>query len=191
MGQSPERTCIGCREVFSKSEVVRIVAGPAGVIVDYREKLPGRAAYVCVNRSCLEKACARDMLSRSLKQKLPAMQSDKLATEIETAVRSKILALLAMAVKAGSLAVGFSAVQDALSKGRVRLLLFAEDISEGTSDKILAAAQGTTVRREKMFSKAEIGATVGREFAGVCAVLEDGFAKAFERECERFKKLAK
>ncbi len=47
MKHQPERTCIGCRGVFEKDEVVRIVAGPSGAVIDYREKLPGRAAYVC------------------------------------------------------------------------------------------------------------------------------------------------
>lgn len=191
MGHSPERTCIGCRAVFSKHEVVRIVAGPGGPVIDYREKLPGRASYVCVSRDCIEKACARGTLARSLKSSIPAPSAEHLAAAIVSAARQKIAALLSMAEKAGALAAGFSAVEDALQKDRVKLLLFAEDVSEGTRDKILHHGETSKKKQMTIFTKAEIGAMVGREFAGVCAIQDAGFADALWNECERVKKLAK
>lgn len=191
MRHSPERTCIGCREVFNKSDVIRIVAGPQGPVVDYREKLPGRAAYVCVNRECIEKACSRDTLARSLKIKVPPVQSAAVIGDILAAIKSRIAGLLSMSAKAGALASGFSAVEDALMKGRAKLLLFADDISEGTRHKVIRSGGNQEVKQMTLFTKTEIGAMVGREFAGVCAVLEEGFAKTIWKECERAKKLAK
>lgn len=191
MGHSPERTCIGCRAVFSKNDVVRIVAGPNGPVVDYREKLPGRASYVCVNRDCIEKACARGALARSLKSSVPSLPAEELAASILAAAKNKIAALLSMAEKAGVLAAGFSAVDDALQKSRVKLLLFADDVSDGTREKVLHQREGSRIQQMTLFTKSEIGAMIGREFAGVCAVQDAGFAKALWKECERVKKLAK
>ncbi len=33
--------------------MIRIAAGPLGIVIDYREKLPGRAAYVCPTVECI------------------------------------------------------------------------------------------------------------------------------------------
>ncbi len=51
-------------------------------------------------------------------------------------IKEKIRALLSIAMKAGKTAAGYSAVQDALEKGRVELLLYAADLSDGTRGKV-------------------------------------------------------
>lgn len=52
----PQRTCIGCRTVIAKRELVRIVRAPEGVVVDTSGKIAGRGAYVHNTRSCWEQA---------------------------------------------------------------------------------------------------------------------------------------
>ena len=52
----PQRTCIGCRSVLSKRELIRIVRTPQGVLVDPTGKVAGRGAYVHNIRSCWEQA---------------------------------------------------------------------------------------------------------------------------------------
>lgn len=52
----PQRTCIGCRSVLAKRELVRVVRTPEGVFVDPTGKAAGRGAYVHNTRSCWEKA---------------------------------------------------------------------------------------------------------------------------------------
>lgn len=52
----PQRTCIGCRTVLAKKELVRIVRTSAGVQLDPSGKAAGRGAYVHNSRSCWEKA---------------------------------------------------------------------------------------------------------------------------------------
>ncbi|MDH4162429.1 MAG: DUF448 domain-containing protein [Nitrospirota bacterium] len=190
MKHQPERTCIGCRNTFPKDQVVRIIAGPQGVVIDYREKLPGRAAYVCAKPACIIQALTRDVLSRALKTRL-AVVPDRGAviTMIADAAQQRILSLLSMAEKAGKLATGSSAVIDALQKKRVLLLLFAEDLSEGTRGNIAAAAGAGIVRMMTMFHKNELGPLLGREAAGVCAILDKGFADAIWNESERVKNL--
>ncbi len=52
----PLRTCIGCRSVLSKKEMIRIVRTPQGILVDPSGKMAGRGAYVHNIRSCWEQA---------------------------------------------------------------------------------------------------------------------------------------
>lgn len=62
----PQRTCVGCRGVGDKRDLVRIVRTPEGVYVDKTGKMQGRGAYLHPRRSCWEKALP-DSLSRALK----------------------------------------------------------------------------------------------------------------------------
>jgi predicted RNA-binding protein YlxR (DUF448 family) len=184
----PQRTCIGCRQVFGKEAVVRIVAGPTGAVIDYREKLPGRAAYVCPRFDCIRKALDRENLSRALHVKTAVPDTDAFIGQLAAAIKEKIRSLLTMAVKAGSLAAGASAVDDALQKGRVEMLLFADDLSEGTRGKLLSGA-ALPARQATLFTRDEMGQMVGRELVGVVGIIEKGFANAVGNEAERLKGL--
>jgi hypothetical protein len=51
----PLRTCLGCKTVKPKKELIRIVRTPVGeVVVDQTGKKSGRGAYICPNTGCLE-----------------------------------------------------------------------------------------------------------------------------------------
>ncbi len=50
----PQRTCVGCRTVMAKRQLVRIVRTVDGVLVDPTGKLAGRGAYLHDKRSCWE-----------------------------------------------------------------------------------------------------------------------------------------
>jgi predicted RNA-binding protein YlxR (DUF448 family) len=75
----PMRTCIECRQVRPKRELVRIVRTPEGNIqIDERGKLSGRGAYVCRTRLCWEQALDGNRLDHALKAKLSAEQRELL-----------------------------------------------------------------------------------------------------------------
>ncbi|HZK42302.1 MAG TPA: YlxR family protein [Clostridia bacterium] len=79
------RTCVGCRGVFPQKQLLRIAGGgEAGVSLDFKQKLPGRGAYLCYNQACLEAARKRQSLQRALKKPLP----DHIWTEIDEAVKA-------------------------------------------------------------------------------------------------------
>jgi predicted RNA-binding protein YlxR (DUF448 family) len=64
----PQRTCIGCREVKHKRELVRVVRTPEGKVrVDLTGKANGRGAYLCKNDSCWQKSLSKGQLARALK----------------------------------------------------------------------------------------------------------------------------
>ena len=62
----PMRQCLGCREMFPKRELVRVVRSPEGQIsLDPVGKKPGRGAYVCPDPECLKKARKARALERA------------------------------------------------------------------------------------------------------------------------------
>lgn len=189
MVHQPERTCIGCRRTFSKGEVVRLVAAPGGVLVDYREKLPGRGAYVCPAEECIGKALSREALRRALRWSSGLPTKDELITAIAEQATEKLRSLVSMAAKAGKLAAGVSAVQDSLEKGRARMLIFARDLAEGSRKKVLQTAARTGISEATLFTRDEMGRVLGRELVGVLAFEDQGFAGAVANEVERLKRL--
>jgi len=75
----PRRTCVACRQVRSKRELVRVVRTPTGgVVVDETGKLNGRGAYLCRQRLCWDKALKQNKLERALKTSLPAESRTRL-----------------------------------------------------------------------------------------------------------------
>ena len=48
----PQRTCIACRQVKAKRELVRIVRTGDSVVIDIHGKKSGRGAYLCKTKIC-------------------------------------------------------------------------------------------------------------------------------------------
>lgn len=67
---APQRTCIVCRTVRPKRELVRLVRTPAGVVVDETGKRSGRGAYICRRRECWENPSVRRKLEHALRTTL-------------------------------------------------------------------------------------------------------------------------
>ena len=66
----PQRMCVGCREMRDKRDLIRIVRVEDGAAFDGTGKKPGRGAYICKNRECLDKAKKSRGLERALKVKI-------------------------------------------------------------------------------------------------------------------------
>lgn len=63
----PQRTCVACRQVRAKSDLVRVVRTPTGQVeVDEAGKAAGRGAYVCRTMQCARNAVTQQKLSRAL-----------------------------------------------------------------------------------------------------------------------------
>jgi uncharacterized protein len=81
----PQRTCVGCRLVQGKRELIRIVRTPEGeVVVDPTGRRNGRGAYVHSTRECLELAVKRGGLERGLKTSLTPETRRALETMAES-----------------------------------------------------------------------------------------------------------
>jgi len=63
----PQRSCVACRQVRPKAELLRVVRTPTGEIqVDVAGKVAGRGAYVCRRSECVEQALGQKKLGRAL-----------------------------------------------------------------------------------------------------------------------------
>ncbi|MBQ2992176.1 MAG: YlxR family protein [Clostridia bacterium] len=80
----PMRMCVGCREMKEKRSLLRIVKSPEGAIsFDRAGKAPGRGAYVCRSRECLEKAMKARQLERALETRIDEAVFSQLMEEID------------------------------------------------------------------------------------------------------------
>lgn len=60
----PMRTCIACRQNFSKKELNRIVKSGETIFFDPTGKANGRGAYVCNNPECASKLKKQKILNK-------------------------------------------------------------------------------------------------------------------------------
>lgn len=59
----PQRTCVACKQVRPKRELLRIVRTPQGrVELDATGKKAGRGTYLCARRSCWNLALTKNKL---------------------------------------------------------------------------------------------------------------------------------
>ena len=73
----PQRTCVGCRTVLAKRQLIRVVRTAERVLVDPTGKLAGRGAYLHDRRTCWERGL-RGALSHALKVELTPVDRESL-----------------------------------------------------------------------------------------------------------------
>ena len=76
----PMRTCIGCAQKLPKQELCRLVLLAGDKLVwDKMQKIDGRGAYICPNKSCMSESVKRKKLHKSFRRNLPAQVYDQLS----------------------------------------------------------------------------------------------------------------
>ncbi len=63
----PRRTCIGCRQVRPKADLLRLVRRPDGTVGRDANGV-GRGAYVCSDPACLERATQPGRLAHAFRR---------------------------------------------------------------------------------------------------------------------------
>ncbi len=80
----PMRKCVGCQEMKSKKEMIRVIRTSEGeFLLDATGRKNGRGAYLCPNGDCLAKAVKNNGLERSFKQAIPKEVYEALEKEME------------------------------------------------------------------------------------------------------------
>lgn len=80
----PMRQCVGCREIKTKKELIRIIRTPEGdVVIDTKGKQNGRGAYLCPSTGCLLRARKGKGLERALKTAIPDEIYHRLEEELK------------------------------------------------------------------------------------------------------------
>lgn len=81
----PTRTCVGCRKVRPKRELVRITHTQGGDIkIDPEGERPGRGAYLCKAQACWEAALKNEQLARALRSTIDEETREELARYRQT-----------------------------------------------------------------------------------------------------------
>ena len=84
MRKIPMRKCVGCQEMKSKKEMLRILKTAENeFVLDATGRKNGRGAYLCFSKECLEKARKNKGLERSFKQTIPKEVYENLEKELE------------------------------------------------------------------------------------------------------------
>ncbi|GAC1380039.1 MAG: YlxR family protein [Marmoricola sp.] len=89
MTHEPERTCIGCRERATKSELLRVTRGSdldgrTIVAPDLGGTAPGRGAYLHPTVACLALAERRRAFGRALRHTEGSLSLSELRTYLES-----------------------------------------------------------------------------------------------------------
>ena len=80
----PLRQCIGCGEMKSKKEMIRVLRTADGeILIDATGRKNGRGAYLCPSCECLKKAVKSKGLDRSFKMAVPREVYETLEKEME------------------------------------------------------------------------------------------------------------
>ena len=80
----PMRKCVGCGEMKSKREMIRVLKTVDDeFVLDTTGKKNGRGAYLCFSKECFDRAVKGKGLERSLKQPIPKEVYEKLVKEMD------------------------------------------------------------------------------------------------------------
>lgn len=178
MGTEPFRSCVACRTSRPKRELIRLYpAGDGRLNVDLGGG-SGRGAYVCPRRPCLEQAVKRGEFARCLKTAVAPLTVETLEGLIREGVARKVTALLGLARRAGKIVSGAEAVDSAVKRHSVRLILAATDASANSIAKVRHVAAQVGVVWMQAMGKTELGAAVGGAPRACIAVMDPHFAGA-------------
>ena len=92
-------------------------------------------------------------------------------------MHDKLLALLGIAQKARFLTAGVFLTEQAVAKGKARLVIIATDASANTRDGIEKIAYHYEVPVIYYGTKETLGHAIGKEERSCVAVLDEGFAR--------------
>ena len=180
------RRCVGCgaRVPYrqARRQLVRLVVVPAAgsgdlaFVADLAHRGAGRGAWVHPRHRCLEEA-ARRGLARALRRPVRC-RPEELARAISEAAERRLEGLLSAAIGAGRAVVGATGATAALRRGRVALLVYAEDASRLPAAVVEALRQGQGLG---WGTRARLGALAGRSETAVLAIVDEGLASAVRR----------
>ena len=79
----PMRQCIGCGEMKSKRDMMRVLRTTEGeIVLDATGRKNGRGAYLCGSLECFKRAVKSKGLERALKTPIPEEVYESLEKEI-------------------------------------------------------------------------------------------------------------
>jgi predicted RNA-binding protein YlxR (DUF448 family) len=187
-GKAPQRSCLGCRAIRDKKELLRFVLAPDRTLVpDILAKLPGRGAYTCLNHACLRSAAQKKQFARAFSGEVLYNGTDRLIDHVVTLMAERIGSYLALANKAGKVVSGSDMVMELLKKRKAGVLFLATDISPDIGAKVTDLAKRYSVPHVAVFTKERLGAYLGKGLRSVAAIEQGGFIETVTREIAKYR----
>lgn len=170
--QDLQRMCVVCRQVQPVCGLLRFVLSPLGtVVMDYRDKLPGRGVWVCANSVCLQKACQKGGFSRAFKMPLK-LDLAAIKAEMNDVLQRAIMTNLGLALVAKQCVAGRDQVALAARQNPLVALLIASDLSERSLSDVNEDVAPLAHVSLRAFSKEMIGSALGRGETGVVGLFK-------------------
>jgi hypothetical protein len=160
-----ERLCIAARATRPVEKMIRFVIAPNGdAVPDLKRNLPGRGVWVTATRKTLDQAIKAGAFARAFRREV-RIAAD-LAGRTEDLLESAVFDGLAIARKAGLVALGFAKIESALAHGRIVALLHAAEAAPDGVRKLDAAlrqsGQTGLVTVTRILSAAQLDLALGR-----------------------------
>jgi predicted RNA-binding protein YlxR (DUF448 family) len=169
-----------------------VVRSPDNVIlVDLKKRLPGRGAYICHARDCIEQAVRKQQFNRAFRRECQPVSIDGLLEAIRNELLKHLANLLGMARKSASFIAGSNAVLDALTrKTALAVILLAADISPQIGEKVRRKAEFRSIKVVELFDKVELGRILGRAERSVVGLPDGKLADAFLKDLQRYQDIS-
>jgi predicted RNA-binding protein YlxR (DUF448 family) len=177
MAEAPERLCIVTGERLPTNALIRFVLSPEGQVVpDLKQELPGRGVWVKAQAQAVAKALADGRFPKAFRAGCKA--DSALPQRIADLIRANARQYLALANKAGLVAVGFERTAETLNSGKARVLVEAADGSEEGHRKLrLKRPAGCEIVAE--FDSRELSLALGRANVIHAALAEGSLTEKF------------
>ena len=188
-----ERFCVATRVVRPVEHLIRFVIAPNGeAVVDLKQNLPGRGVWVTATRSALDQALKANAFARGFRREVRLVGD--LVPRTERLLENAALDALAVARKAGLVAMGFAQVETALKRDAVIALLHAAEAAPDGVKKLDSALrqsrQSGSVRTIRILTTGQLDLALGRPNVIHAALLAGRASETFMarlRRLERFR----
>lgn len=177
-----QRRCLVTRASGERNQLIRFVLDPEHrVLPDLDERLPGRGMWLSADRDVVNKAVAGRLFARAARA--PAAAETDLADTVERLLARRALDSVGLARRAGQVVVGFEQVRAWLRASKAAVLIAAADGAAEGRAKLRRLAPDLPL--VTAFSRAELGACIGRDDVVHVAVAPGGLAQRLLRDVER------
>lgn len=99
-------------------------------------------------------------------------------------MNKKVISYLGFAQKSGNLVSGVNTCTFSMAKGKVKLMLLSEDISENSEKKIMKEIRKHNVPYVQYGNSAELSHAVGAEGRNVFGLCDKNFAEVILKEID-------
>jgi predicted RNA-binding protein YlxR (DUF448 family) len=189
-----ERLCAATGSVKPVAEMIRFVVSPDGAAVpDLKRKLPGRGLWITATRQALAEAVKRRAFARGFKRDIRV--TDDIIGMTEGLIERAALDALAIAHKAGKVAIGFGKAEAALARGPVVGLIHAASAAPDGSRKLNAALgrrfgqeQSSGIAPIEAFTSAQLDLAFGRSNVIHAALLAGPESETFLARVDRLER---